>query len=176
MFGKMCSQHFIIEPLEPTKHRREEFDCGVPALNDFLKNRARKEMAGGLSACFVIVPEADAGCIAGFYTLSAAMIVRTDLPENLTRKLPRYPEMPATLLCRLARDLRFKGQGIGDRLMASVLYRAVGASAEVASWAIVTDPKDEAAGKFYTSFGFQPLTDHRLFLTMKQAAEWITAP
>jgi ribosomal protein S18 acetylase RimI-like enzyme len=148
----------------------------VPALNDFLKNRARKEMAAGASACFVIVPEGDPGCVAGFYTLSAAVIVRTDLPDAVTKKLPRYLEMPATLLGRLARDVRFKGQGIGDRLMASVLHRAVAATAEVASWAIVTDPKDEAAGKFYVSFGFQQLTEHRVSLTMKQAAEWLNAP
>lgn len=168
--------HFIIEPLDPAKHRRDEFDCGVVALNDFLKNRARKEMAAGASACFVIVPEADPGRIAGFYTLSAAVIIRTDLPDAVTKKLPRNLEMPATLLGRLARDVRFKGQGIGDRLMASVLCRAVAASTEVASWAIVTDPKDEAAGKFYGSFGFQHLTEHRQYLTMKQATEWLSAP
>ncbi len=172
----MHHSKFTVEPLDPAKHRREEFDCGVAALNDFLKNRARKEMAAGASACFVIVPEKDHGCIAGFYTLSAAVIVRTDLPEALTKKLPRYPEMPATLLGRLARDVRFKGQGIGDRLMASVLHRAVAAAGEVASWAIVTDPKDEAAGNFYGSFGFQPLTEQRLFMTMKQAADWLSAP
>ena len=97
--------HYIIEALDPAKHRREEFDCGVPALNDFLRNRARKEMAAGASACFVIVPEDDPGCIAGFYTLSAAVIVRTDLPEAVTKKLPRYLELPATLPGRLARKL-----------------------------------------------------------------------
>ena len=82
-----------------------------------------------------MVPEEDPGSIAGFYTLSAAVIVRTDLPESVTKKLPRYLEMPATLLGLLARDVRFKGLGIGDRLMASVLHRAVAASNEVASWA-----------------------------------------
>ena len=168
--------HYIIEALDPAKHRREEFDCGVPALNDFLRNRARKEMAAGASACFVIVPEDDPGCIAGFYTLSAAVIVRTDLPEAVTKKLPRYLELPATLLGRLARDVGFKGQGIGDRLMGSVMHRAVAASGEIASWAIVTDPKDEAAGKFYANFGFQQLTEQRLYLTIKQAAEGLSAP
>ena len=172
----MHQPNFTVEPLDPSRHRREEFDCGVVALNDFLKNRARKEMAAGASACFVIVPEEDSGCIAGFYTLSAAVIVRTELPDSVTKKLPRYLEMPATLLGRLARDVRFKGQGIGDRLMASVLHRSVAASNEVASWAIVTDPKDEAAGKFYRTFGFQPLTENRLYLTMKQSSEWLSAP
>jgi len=167
---------FIIEALDPAKHRREGFDCGVPALNDFLRNRARREMAAGASACFVMVPEEDPGCIAGFYTLSAAVIIRTDLPEAVTKKLPRYLELPATLLGRLARDVRFKGQGIGDRLMASVLHRSVAASSEVASWGIVTDPKDEAARNFYENCGFEALTEQRLYLTMKQAAEGLSAP
>jgi GNAT superfamily N-acetyltransferase len=169
-------EKFIIEPLDPAKHRREEFDCGVPALDDFLKLRARKEMEAGISACFVVVPEEEPGCIAGFYSLSAAVILRTDLPDFVTKKLPRYLEMPATLLGRLARDIRFRGQGIGDRLMASVLHRSVAASVEVASWAIVTDPKDQAARSFYEGFGFQPLTEQRLYLTIKQAAAFLSAP
>lgn len=166
---------FTVEPLNPAKHRREEFDCGVDALNDFLRLRARKEMDAGTSACFVMVPDDNPTVIAGYYTLSAATIQRTVLPESVTKKLPRYNELPATLLGRLARDLRFKGQQIGERLMASVLHRAVKASEQIASWAIVTDPKDEKARAFYSSFGFQPLTESRQFITMKSAAQWISA-
>ena len=171
----ILASNFIIEPLHSARHRREEFDCGVAALNEFLRTRARKEMEAGTSACFVIVPEADPGLIAGYYTLSAATVVRSVLPESVTKKLPRYQELPATLLGRLARDLRFKGQRIGDRLMTSMLHRSVAAAGEVASWAIVTDPKDNPARPFYGSFGFQPLTPERMFLTMKQARDWISA-
>ena len=127
------------------------------------------------SACFVMVPEADERKVAGYYTLSAATVIRTALPEATLKKLPRYSEFPATLLGRLARDLGFKGQRVGDRLMASVLNRAVAASQEVASWAIVTDPKDDRARDFYATFGFQALTSERMFLTMKQAASWVSA-
>lgn len=178
MLGKKCpmpGDSFIIEPLNPAKHRRDEFDCGVAVLNDFLHTRARKEMEAGTSACFVIVPETDPRVIAGYYTLSAATIVRTVLPESMTKKLPLYTELPASLLGRLARDLRFKGQKIGDRLMVSMMQRAVKTAKEVASWAIVTDPKDQQARKFYEGFGFQPLNAERLFLPMKQAAAWINA-
>lgn len=171
----MMPGSFIIEPLNSDKHDRETFDCGVPALNEFLRLRARKEMDAGTSACFVMVPQNDPGTIAGYYTLSAATIMRTALPESVTKKLPRYHELPATLLGRLARDLRVKGQQIGDRLMASVLHRAVRASKEVASWAVVTDPKDDRARSFYAAFGFQPLTEDRQFITMKAADAWLSA-
>lgn len=166
----------IIEPLNPAIHRRDEFDCGVSVLNDFLRTRARKEMEAGTSACFVIAPKSDPGLIAGYYTLSAATVVRTDLPEALIKKLPRYHELPATLLGRLARDLRFKGKKIGDLLMASMLNRAVNASQDIASWAIITDPKDKKAREFYAGFGFQSLNADRQFLPMKQAAAWLSAP
>ena len=169
------NRHFIVEPLNPAKHRREEFDCGVEALNNFLRLRARKEMEAGTSACFVLVLADEPTVIAGYYTLSAATVQRTALPESVTKKLPRYHELPATLLGRLARDLKFKGQLIGERLMASMLHRSVRASEEVASWAIVTDPKDQKARAFYASFGFQTLTESRQFITMKSAAQWISA-
>ena len=116
------SQKYLIKPLDPSKHRREEFDWGVGALNDYLKKRARKEMDVGLAVCFVAVPESDPGCIAGFYTLSAATVVTTELPEAVTKKLPRYGEFPATLLGRLARSTAFRVQGLGDRLMMSAVF------------------------------------------------------
>ncbi len=166
---------FIVEPLDPSKHDREAFDCGVETLNEFLRSRARREMEAGTSACFVLVPQAQPEIIAGFYTLSAAVIRRTELPESLTKKLPRYPELPATLLGRLARSLGFIGQGIGDRLMMSALSRAVEGARQVASWAIVTDPKDATARRFYEGFGFRPLTAGRVFLPMKDAAEYLSA-
>jgi GNAT superfamily N-acetyltransferase len=166
---------FIVEPLDPAKHRREEFDCGVTVLNDFLKTRARREMETGTSICFVLVPESAPDRIAGFYTLSAATVRRADVPEMLLKKLPRYPEFPATLLGRLARSLDFKGQGIGDRLIMSAFSRALEGARQVASWAVITDPKDEKARRFYESFGFRTLTPERLFIPMKDVAQRLTA-
>jgi GNAT superfamily N-acetyltransferase len=168
-------REYLIEPLNPSRHRREEFDCGVDALNDYLKKRARKEMEAGLAVCFVAVPESDPGFIAGFYTLSAATILTTALPEALTKKLPRYGEFPATLLGRLARAMAFQGQGLGDRLMMSAFARATHAANEVASWAFVTDPKDDTARRFYEEFGFSELGANRLFMTMKQVKSLLSA-
>ena len=169
------SSRYVTEPLDVSKHRREEFYCGVEALENYLKKRARKEMESGFAVCFVIVPESDLGRIAGFYTLSAATILTTALPEAVTKKLPRYGEFPATLLGRLARSIDFKGQGLGDRLMMSALARAAHAAEEVASWAIVTDPKDDNARRFYKEFGFSELGANRLFMTMKQVTTLLSA-
>lgn len=157
---------FIVEPLDPKIHRREEFRCESLELAEFLQKRARQEMDRQVSACFIMAPVEDAGKIAGFYTLSSTSVALQDLGQDLARKLPRYPLLPATLLGRLARDLRFRGQGLGDLLMVSALSRALKATAEVGSMAVIADAKDERAFAFYRAFGFQPLKERRLFLPM----------
>jgi predicted N-acetyltransferase YhbS len=169
-----AEQRFTIEPLDPARHRRDEFDCGVTALNDYLKTRARKEMEAGVAVCFVAVPENQLGKIAGYYTLSAATIQRAELvDEKLLKKLPRYPDFPATLLGRLARSLDFRGQGLGDRLMVSAMERVVSGSREIASWAMITDPKDEKAAAFYSEFGFLPLNESRMMMPMGRIREFL---
>jgi predicted GNAT family N-acyltransferase len=164
---------FKFEVLDPAIHGREEFFCESPELTEFLRTRARKEARARASACFVLVPVADPGQIAVYYTLSATTIGLEKLPEALTRKLPRYPRLPATLLGRLARALAFKGQGIGDLLMVDALTRSYENSLVIGSVAVVVDPKDAHAAKFYGTFGFQPLDGQKMFLPMKAIPDWL---
>jgi predicted N-acetyltransferase YhbS len=71
-----------------------------------------------------------------------------DLPENVAKKLPRYPNVPATLLGRLAVSEDFRGQGIGELLLLDALQRALGNTREVAAAVVVVDAKDERARGF----------------------------
>jgi len=164
---------FLIEPFSASRHRRDQFRCESPELTEFLRTRARKEMKARASACFVLVPHTNRGQVAGYYTLSATSVVLEDLPGELTRKLPRYPDLPATLLGRLARDLSFKGQGTGNLLMVDALKRAYDTSSVIGSVAGLTDPKDQRAEKFYSEFGFKPLDGQRMFLPMKVIPKWL---
>lgn len=165
----------IIQCLDPTIHDREGFDCGVSELNDYLARRARKEVAAGVAACFVATEEEHGSRIVGYYTLSAATIKRTSLPENLVKKLPRYQELPATLLGRLAVAADRNGRGIGTRLLFSAMTRCLDASTEIGALALVTDPKNDAAAEFYGRFGFQPLVSDRLFLPMQDIKQLLSA-
>lgn len=158
---------FRIERLDPAKHRREEFLCESAALTAFIQKQARKEMEARTSACFVLVPASDPGRIAGYYTLSQSSIVAGKLPAELTKKLPRYPEVGATLIGRLARDLDWRGSQIGGLLLIDALRRCVRQSEEAGAVVVVTDPKDEKAREFYAAYGFQPLDEHRMFIPMK---------
>ena len=99
------------------------------------------------------------------------IISADDLPPELVKqlKLPRYPVLGATLIGRIARDLSFKGQGIGEVLLADALKRALAANRNIAAVAVVVDAKDDNAHRFYTDFGFLPFpeTRNRLFIRME---------
>ena len=99
---------------------------------------------------------------------SQARILR--FADQFTQTSGFSTRIPATLLGRLARDRAFRGRGIGNRLMADALARALAGSAEIGSFAVVTNPKDERAAAFYQGFGFIRLNDRRLILPMKAVA------
>lgn len=165
------SDKYIVEPLDPSKHRREEFACESPELTEFLHKRARKEMQGRASACFVLVTDADPGRIVGYYTLSQTSVVVQQLPEPLIKRLPRYPQLGATLIGRLARDIAWKGKQVGRLLLIDALRRCVRHSAEVGAVVVVTDPKDDKARSFYENHGFRALDERRMFIPMSELIE-----
>lgn len=166
------SDEFRVEPLNKASHRRENFACEAPELTAYLRTKARKEVEARTCACFVLVPKTEPGRIAGYYTLSSATIETAMLPPEIAQRLPRYPQCPATLLGRLARDAAFRGKGVGELLLVSALRRALENTHEVGSVAVVTDPKDQNAADFYAKYGFRPLAseDRRLMLPMTEIA------
>ena len=163
---------YRIEVLDPARHRRAEFHYESAELTEFLRTRARKEMQARASACFVLAPISDPGKIAGYYTLSATTIHLSEIPPELAKRFPRYPNLPATLLGRLARDLAFRGTGLGDYLLTDALRKALNNTVVIGSVAVVTDPKDEKAGAFYKQYGFRAceVTGGRLMLPMAEIA------
>lgn len=142
---------FRLEVLSPS-HARDDFSCGVEALNHYLARQATQDVRRRASACFVAV-DASSGKVAGYYTLAAAGVPLTDLPESLTKRLPRYPSVPVARVGRLAVDLAFHGQKLGGALLADAAVRAL--RSDVAVFALVVDAKDDAAEAFYRHHGFQ---------------------
>jgi GNAT superfamily N-acetyltransferase len=148
---------YRIEPLGET-HNRAAFSCGVKALDQYLQKQAGQDINKHVAAAFVITP--DGVTIAGFYTLSAHVVSLGDLPESVAKKLPRYPNVPSTLLGRLAVSKDFRGRGIGELLLLDAFNRVLVHSSEVASAAVVVDAKDERARDFYLRHDFIPLPSH----------------
>jgi len=155
-----------------SEHRKEGFDCGQDLLNGYIRRQASQDVKRRITACFILAGEN--GLVMGYYTLSSASISRDKLPSAIIRKLPgSYSDLPVTLLGRLAVDNAHKGKGLGEALLADALKRAFYASVQsVASIAIVVDPIDQNAQKFYTKYGFIMLPDSgKMFLTMETVAK-----
>lgn len=106
--------------------------------------------------------------IAGYYTLNAHMMRLDAIPAAFRGKLPRYPNVPATLLGRLAVDSAYRGQHLGNGLLFDALRRVQLASQEIATWALVVDALNDSARAFYEHYGFIRLEDdpYRLFLPL----------
>ncbi len=156
----------VSEPLAG-HHDRASFRCGVEELDSYLHMQAAQDVRRKVAAAYVMVGRADPRVIAGYYTLSSFAVETAGLPEESQRKLPRYPLTPATLIGRLARDLRFPGTG--KYLLVDALKRIVLLSRQIGSAAVVVDVKDDKAMKFYLKNGFMPFRENteRLFLPMK---------
>lgn len=158
-----------IEPLGE-HHDRTAFASGAEPLDRYFKAQAGQDVRRRVASCFVLV-EDDTPSVLGFYTLSATSIAVVDLPEAVTRRLPRYPLVPATLLGRLAVDATRRGQGLGTHLLMDALARIL--RSEIASFAMVVEAKDRAAEQFYARFGMRrlPSAGRRLFIPVAELAK-----
>ena len=152
-----------VEVLSP-HHDRSGFKSGVERLDRYFRTQAGQDARKNLAAPFVLLLSGTS--IAGYYTLSSTAVQLTELPEQIVRKLPRYPLVPATLLGRLAVDQRHQGKGYGRFLLADALHRAM--RSEIASFAVIVDAKDDNARRFYEREGFLPFLDQpaKLFRPM----------
>src|SRR6266542_11525 len=141
-----------IEPLG--KHYRAAFSCGVADLDDWVHRRAGQDERRDVARVFVALD--DRHGVVGFYSLSSFTLAIPDLPPEDARRLPRYDKISAALIGRLARDVRVRGEGIGDLLLADAVRRVLDAARSLAVFAIVVDAKDDRAVAFYRDFGFLP--------------------
>lgn len=157
---------FRVEALGPD-HARDGFSCGAAALDNYLARQASQDMRRRVSACYVAM-EISTGKLAGYYTLAAASVPLTELPEPITRKLPRYPSVPVARVGRLAVDQAFHGRKLGGALLADAVLRA--ARSEVAVYALIVDAKDDTAVAFYRHHGFESLggRSRQLFVPLER--------
>lgn len=165
----LAAEH--ISPLAKA-HERKSFDCGQQDLNRYLREQARQDAEKRVAAPFVLTQPDDLKVL-GFYTLSSSLIPVDELPPDLMKRLPRYGQLPVTLLGRLAVDRSAGGQGVGEFLLMDALRRSLEAAQQIASMAVIVEAKDERAENFYRHFDFQPFqqTPLRLFLSMAQVAK-----
>jgi ribosomal protein S18 acetylase RimI-like enzyme len=150
------------------KHDRSAFTSGNEKVDAYFRQTISQDVKRGYATCYVLVDRTSAK-LAGFYTLSSRGIPLTELQADVTRKLPRYPSIPAVLIGWLGRDASFRGQHVGSMLLADAITRL--AAAPVGIHALCADAIDEAAADFYREHQFQPFISrpHSFYLPMKTA-------
>lgn len=165
-----------LEPLTG-HHNRSAFDCGIVALNAWLKQTALQHQGKGISRTFVaVVADQDAvqayirsgyqdvceSTILGYYALASAFVTFEQLPPSLAKRYPR--QIPVTRLGRLAVCTDLQAQGLGELLLLDAMGRARNAAQQVGSAGLLVDAKDTKAARFYQKYGFQPSGEQALTL------------
>jgi GNAT superfamily N-acetyltransferase len=158
------------EPLDG-QHRLEGFDCGKPALNDWLVRHARQAQGSGSAKTFVV---ADDDRVAGYFSLTVGQVDVLEVPERVRKGMGQYP-VPVVILARLAVSAQDQGRGIGFGLLQDAIRRTMLIAEQAGIRAMLTHPIDHEAAKFYTRFGFvaSPLRERQLLLLLKDARRWM---
>jgi predicted N-acetyltransferase YhbS len=154
------------EPLGP-HHEVDEFDCGKPALNDWLVRHARQAQASRSAKTFVVCAE---NRVAGYFSLTVGQVDTLDAPDRIRAGMGHDP-IPVVLLARLAVCQNDQGCGIGVGMLKDAIRRTLIIAEQAGIRAILTHPIDAQAQAFYTRFGFvaSPLRDQQLLLLLKDA-------
>jgi GNAT superfamily N-acetyltransferase len=166
----MADSPFTALALLEAGHDRSVFDCGVPALNLYLRNYALQNQKRGIVRNYVTTPK-DSNIIVAYYSLVYSSLNRKQLPAKLVKGLGNY-EIPIMLLARLAVDSSEQGKGLGKALLKDAVLRTMQAAAIAGLKLLLVHTKDERAADFYIKHGFQPVLDDplKLFLPMPLSA------
>lgn len=153
----------MLRPPEPIGERHDvaPFDCGKPALDSWLKERALANHRQGFSAVMVV---GDDNRVVGYYALAPTSVDRAFMPRSLRGGQPPNP-VPALLLGQLAVDKTWAARGVGAALLAHALRRSLAAAELIGGRAVVVRAIDDEAAAFWARRGFLPSrSDPRLLL------------
>ncbi|MES9855873.1 MAG: GNAT family N-acetyltransferase [Sedimenticola sp.] len=154
-------------PLDKSKHDRHRFDCGIDALNNYLRLMANQQSAKDNTRTYVLEDDEHPERIIGYYTLTMIPIRLDSLPLKLQKK--HQNACTGGLIARLAVDKRHTGKGYGEWLLIDALKKLLSAGDTVGFPIVIVDAK-EVAAPFYEQFGFTPFHDrpNKLFITVSE--------
>lgn len=157
-------------PLD-ANHLLEGFDCGRPALNDWLLRYARQAQGSGSARTFVVC---DGNRVAGYFSLTVGQIDTLEAPERVRRGMGQYP-IPVVILARLAVDTTYQGRGLGWGMLQDAIHRTITIAEQAGIRALLTHPIDAEAEAFYRRFGFEstPVRERQLILLLKDARRFV---
>jgi hypothetical protein len=137
--------------LDTNIHDFKDFDCGKPPLNEWLRLHASK--SEGKSARTYVACEGNR--VIGYYCIAAGAIEREAIPSKVKKHGLPDP-VPVSIIGRLARDLSYKGKGLGPDLLSDAVKRILFASETIGVRGIVVHALDCDSIHFYINNGFIP--------------------
>lgn len=146
------------------KHDLSMFDCGEPALNSWLQDRALKNESR-FSRTYVVC---EGNCVVGYFCISAGSLERRKAPSKMRRNAP--DSIPVSIIGRLAVSRCYAGKGLGADLLSDALRRIAVASQSIGIAAVLVHAKSEAAKCFYlrcAEFIEYPEDSRMLFLPIE---------
>jgi GNAT superfamily N-acetyltransferase len=154
------------------KHELDDFDCGEPALDEWLKRHARPADASESARVFVVTENGIA--VVGYYALAAAQIEPGSATARASKGQPSRP-IPAILLARLAVDRRHQSRGLGRSLLQDVMLRCVAAADEIGVRVLLVHAKHDRARRWYERYGFEesPTDPLHVMLLMKDLRRFV---
>ena len=143
----------------------ESFDCGQPALNQFLQRFALINQKSNSAQTYVCCR---AGVVVGFYSLAVGSVEPATAAPRVVKGIPQHP-VPVMILARLAVDLEHQGVGLGKALLKDALKRTAQAAEIAGIRALLVHAKDDTARQWYLNWEFEPsaTAPFHLFLLMK---------
>ncbi|VAW67337.1 FIG001353: Acetyltransferase [hydrothermal vent metagenome] len=149
-------------------HMTDDFDCGEPVLNDWLKKRALKNENSGASRTFVVCQN---NRVMGYYVLATGSVMHKQAPSKVRRNMP--DPVPVMILGRLAVSKDMQSAGLGRGLLRDAILRTLGVSKQAGIKALLVHALSDAAHKFYRQCGFieSPLDPMILMITLKDAEQ-----
>ncbi|EJJ28081.1 hypothetical protein [Rhizobium sp. CF142] len=144
-------------------HGRQSFDCGDPAINDFLRRYAGQSHEQNASKTFCAIDASTPNRVLGFYTVAHAGV-----PASMTKGLAQH-EVPGFKLARIATDVSVAGHGLGGQLLVAAALRCLRIASEAGGVLLIIDAKGERAAQWYASYGAEPLENHTFTLVMPLA-------
>lgn len=143
----------------------DAFDCGHPALNQFLQRYALLNQKANSAQTYVCC---SSSAVVGFYSLAVGSVDPESAPSRISKGLARHP-VPVMILARLAVDSGHQRKGLGQALLKDALLRTAQAADIAGVCALLVHAKDEAARQWYEAWEFEPSpTDSfHLYLMLK---------
>lgn len=162
----MDKEHPLKAPVLLEKfHHAADFDCGIEALNIYLKKFACINNQNSSARTYAALRD---DRIVGYYTVAPGSILKKEAPQRVGKGLANYP-IPVVILARLAVNKTEQGTGVGKGLLRNALLRIVQAADMIGGRAVLVHAKDSQSKSFYAHFGFEPspIDPFHLYLLIK---------